>query len=188
VILQARMSDAVVTALIAAIGEVLAAGLELIHWAVKEWASVRREAMKAEAEVAAEQRTHNERLLELQRADNARMREALLERARSNTALLGKLDVIAGGLEALRADRSEPRPSNSGPSSAAKAGVRRLQLSSRQPLPQLRGPNDRVAQRNSEVARLQLGGVGGRAPAGAARRAAVALIGSATKAASPTSR
>lgn len=114
-ILHAYVNDATITALIGAGGMVLAGFLKLIHWAVKEWASVRREAIKAEAEAAAQQRTHNDRLLELQRADNAQMRElqradnaemreALLEQARSNTALLAKLDAIADG---LRADRDE---------------------------------------------------------------------------------
>lgn len=121
-ILDSHVSDAIITALITATGAVLAATLKLIHWAVKEWASVRREAIKAEAEAAAEQRAHNERLLELQRGDNARMREALLEQARSNAALVGKLDLIAGGLEALRAERD------------ADARVRRSSNGSRSPL------------------------------------------------------
>lgn len=103
-ILHAHVSDAIITALITAGGAVLAATFKLMHWAVKEWASVRREAIRAEAEAAAQQRAHNDRLLELQRADNAEMREALLEQARSNTALLAKLDAIADG---LRADRDE---------------------------------------------------------------------------------
>jgi small-conductance mechanosensitive channel len=116
------VNDAIITALITASGAVLAGFLKLTHWAVKEWASVRREATKAEAEAAAQQRAHNDRLLELQREDNAEMREALLEQARSNTALLAKLDVIADGLEALRADRDEARARRSANGSRSPLG------------------------------------------------------------------
>ena len=112
-ILHAHVSDAIITALIGAGGAVFAGFLKLIHWAVKEWASVRREAIKADAEAAAQQRAHNDRLLELQRADNAEMREALLEQARSNTALLAKLDAIADGLRADRDDRARRAPNGS---------------------------------------------------------------------------
>jgi hypothetical protein len=118
----AGVNDAIITALITASGAVLAGFLKLTHWAVKEWASVRREAIKAEAEAAAQQRAHNDRLLELQREDNAEMREALLEQARSNTALLAKLDVIADGLEALRADRDEARARRSANGSRSPLG------------------------------------------------------------------
>lgn len=97
------MSDATITALAGAGTALLAAIGTFLRWAVKLWADIRREAIKAESEASAHQRQHNERLLELQRQDNARMREALVEQSRSNATLVGKLDQVIGVL--TRAER-----------------------------------------------------------------------------------
>jgi hypothetical protein len=92
------MSDAVLTALIGAGTALVTASGAFARWALKLWAQVRREAIKAQ-QVAAEQ----------QRADNARMVDALLAQARSNAELAGRLDQLAGKLDTLIEWR-DPQP------------------------------------------------------------------------------
>lgn len=81
------MTEAELVTLVTAAGTAAAAGL---RWAVRLWAAVRREAIAASKEAAAQQR-----------ADNERMIEALLAQARSNAELAGKLDQLATKLDTI---------------------------------------------------------------------------------------
>lgn len=76
--------DAEIIALITAAGGAIAGGL---RWALRLWATVRRETSAA------------------QRADNERMIDALLQQARSNAALGGKIDELTTKLDTLVAWR-----------------------------------------------------------------------------------
>lgn len=80
------MTDAELALLTAAGGTLAALG----RWAVGLWAAVRREDIMATKETAA-----------LQRAESGRMVEALLEQARSNATLAGKLEGLAAKLDML---------------------------------------------------------------------------------------
>lgn len=82
------------------------------RWALRLWAQVRRESIVAAADAAAKREAFEAAAAAAQRADNARMVEALIEQARSNAALVGelaksnailggKLDHVAGKLDRL---------------------------------------------------------------------------------------
>jgi len=77
------------TALITAAGGALVA---FCRWAVRLWATVRREAIEAARQASAQQR-----------ADNERMVEALVGQARSNEMLAGKLELVASKLDTISA-------------------------------------------------------------------------------------
>ena len=85
------MSDAVIAAIIGGIGTALTGLGALIRWAVKVWAQVRREAIKADREEAA-----------LQREEAARNRDALIEQARSGATLVSSNAMLAGTVNELR--------------------------------------------------------------------------------------
>jgi hypothetical protein len=100
------MSDAAITALIGAAGAVLTAIGAFARWALQLWAQVRREGIVAAQAESAHQRE-----------DNDRMINALLEQARSNTQLAGKLELVASKLDTLFAHAGVPngnRPTTTG--------------------------------------------------------------------------
>lgn len=72
------------------IGIVLTGIGAFARWAVRMWATVRREGIDADKTAAT-----------WQRADNERMVNALLESARSNTALAGKVEMLTSMIHEL---------------------------------------------------------------------------------------
>jgi len=96
------MTDTELATLATAAGGALVA---FCRWAVRLWATVRREAIDAAKAAAARREAFEAGVAAAQRADNERMVEALLEQARSNTALagavVGKLDQLATKLDTL---------------------------------------------------------------------------------------
>jgi hypothetical protein len=81
------MTEAELVTLITAAGAAIAGGA---RWALRLWATVRREAIAAAKEASA-----------AQRADNERMIQALLEQARSNAQLAGRIDQLTTKLDTL---------------------------------------------------------------------------------------
>jgi hypothetical protein len=70
------------------------------RWALRLWATVRREGVLAATPQAAKREAFEAAVANAARADNARMVEALVEQARSNAALTGELaksNAILGG-------------------------------------------------------------------------------------------
>lgn len=81
------MTEAELIALITAAGAAVAAGL---RWALRLWATVRREAIAAQAAAAAQAS-----------ADHRQMIDALIAQARSMAELGGKIESLAGRLDML---------------------------------------------------------------------------------------
>lgn len=81
------MTEAELVAIITAAGTAIAAGL---RWALRLWATVRREAIVAQAAAAAQAS-----------ADHRQMIEALIAQARGMAELGGKIESLAGRLDML---------------------------------------------------------------------------------------
>jgi hypothetical protein len=99
-------------ALIGGAGGGLAALAALGRWAVGLWATVRREGMEATKVLAERQIAAAAAAAALARADNERMVGALLESAKAQTSLAGKIDqlpeMLALVIAEARNQRSEP--------------------------------------------------------------------------------
>ena len=88
------------------------AGLAALgRWAVGLWATVRRESMDTAKLVSERQIAAAAAAAAIQRADNERMVSALLESAKAQTALAGKIDQLPRLLALVIAEASNRSPS-----------------------------------------------------------------------------
>jgi hypothetical protein len=95
------MTEPELAVLASAITAGCAAFAAFAKWAVGQWATVRREDIVATRDTAAAQRADTTAAVSAQRADGARMVEALLEQAKSNTAVIGKMGELMTKLDTL---------------------------------------------------------------------------------------
>lgn len=95
------MTDAQIGILASAITGGLSALALFLRWAVGVWATVRREDILSTKETAAAQRADAARIDEAQRADGAVMRQALVEQAKSNIAVMGAIREVVLKIDTL---------------------------------------------------------------------------------------
>lgn len=98
--------------------------LAIARWAVGLWAQVRREDIEATRETAAAQRLDAQRSDEAQRADGARIREALVEQAKSNAAVIGTIGKLMIKIDTLIEWRERTPPPDETPSERRRRNAR----------------------------------------------------------------